>query len=66
MKKTESIDFDKLLGFETVGAELARCRDFQEETFSDKLGAKVGVEVGDGITHFQKPEGDDWLNLIKA
>jgi hypothetical protein len=65
MRKTEKIDFTKLLGFDTVAVELAGRLDFQDqtlsakigpepagvslfqnETFDDKLGAKVGVESG--------------------
>ena len=44
IQKTEKLDFGKLLGFETVGAQIAGGLDLQDETFGDKLGAKVGLE----------------------
>lgn len=44
MNKPDRIDFEKLLGFELVTRELLRGFDFQDETFGDKLGAKVGLE----------------------
>jgi len=40
MQKPEKIDFAQLLGFETVTCEPTA--DFQDETLSAKLGAKVG------------------------
>jgi hypothetical protein len=37
------IDFTKLLGFDTVSCELSESGlDLRDETFGDKLGAKVG------------------------
>ena len=50
MQKLEKIDLTKLLGFETV--EPTDDVDFQDETFSAKLGAKVG-----GIIEAVEPEG---------
>ena len=44
MQKSDSIDFAKLLGFQTITDELANELDFQNETLGDKLGAKVGLE----------------------
>lgn len=41
----ESIDFTKLLGFETLTSELDAELDFQNETIGAKLGAKVGGGV---------------------
>jgi hypothetical protein len=41
MQKPEKIDFAQLLGFETVTCEPTA--DFQDETLSAKLGAKVGI-----------------------
>jgi hypothetical protein len=37
-----TIDFTKLLGFDTVSQELSAGIDLQGETLGDKLGAKVG------------------------
>lgn len=55
MRKSKKIDFAKLLGFETVCGRLAKGADFQDETLgqvnfqadsmSAKLGAKVGTEI---------------------
>jgi hypothetical protein len=42
MQKLEKIDLTKLLGFETVTREPTDVIDFQDETLSAKLGAKVG------------------------
>ena len=42
MQKTEKIDVTKLLGFETVTRETTDGIDFQDETLSAKLSAKVG------------------------
>ena len=42
MQQPDSIDFAKLLGFETVTRELVKELDFQDETIGAKLGAKVG------------------------
>jgi hypothetical protein len=50
MRKTDTIDFTKLLGFETV--DLPETIDFQDET----LGAKLGAKVGGGIEAVT-PEG---------
>jgi hypothetical protein len=44
MQKSDSIDFAKLFGFQTITDELANELDFQNETLGDKLGAKVGLE----------------------
>ena len=44
-RNCKKLDFTNLLGFETVGAELAGPLDFQNETFADRLGAKVGGEI---------------------
>ncbi len=45
MQKPGTIDFAKLLGFETVTRELSDALDFQDETLGAKLGAKVGVII---------------------
>jgi len=42
MSRAKSIDFAKLIGFATVGDRLSEGVDLQDETFGDKLGAKVG------------------------
>jgi hypothetical protein len=42
MQKLEKIDYARLLGFDAVGNEISGTIDFQDETFSAKLGAKVG------------------------
>ena len=42
MNENRKIDFSKLLGFKVMGEELAERVDFQDETFSGRLGAKVG------------------------
>ncbi len=42
MDETNHLDFTKLLGFNTVADELSGGLDLQDETFGDKLGAKVG------------------------
>ena len=42
-QKPDTIDFAKLLGFETVTRERSEALDFQDETLGAKLGAKVGV-----------------------
>jgi hypothetical protein len=52
MQKPEKIDFAQLLGFETVTCEPTANIDFQDETFSAKLGAKVG-----NIIEPVEPEG---------
>jgi hypothetical protein len=43
--KTDKIDYAKLLGFEAVAKQISGGVDFQDETISAKLGAKVGAEV---------------------
>lgn len=42
MQKPDSINFGKLLGFETLTWELLTEIDFQDETLAARLGAKVG------------------------
>jgi hypothetical protein len=42
MKELKTVDFSKLLGFETVSEQLSECVDFQDEALGAKLGAKVG------------------------
>ena len=42
MQKPKKVDLTKLLGFETVTNEPTDDIDFQDETLSAKLGAKVG------------------------
>jgi len=42
MQKPEKVDLTKLLGFETVTNQPTDDIDFQDETLSAKLGAKVG------------------------
>ena len=49
MQKTEMIDFVTLFGFETVSDQILGSLDFRDETFGDKLGAKVGMEFGSSI-----------------
>jgi hypothetical protein len=44
MLKDDKIDFSKLFGFDAVRDQLAKGIDFQDETLSAKLGAKVGIE----------------------
>jgi hypothetical protein len=53
MQKTEKIDFAKLLGFETVSDRLSGTFDFRDQTFGDKLGAKVGLEPPNGVALFE-------------
>ncbi len=52
------IDFTKLLGFDIATDELSKGLNLQDETFSAKLGAKVGppeaLSPGRGID-FQDP-----------
>jgi hypothetical protein len=40
----QKIDYAKLLGFAAVSDQLSEGVDFQDETLSARLGAKVGVE----------------------
>ena len=42
--KRASLNFTKLLGFDSVADRLLDGIDFHEETIGAKLGAKVGVE----------------------
>jgi hypothetical protein len=44
MKTIDKIDYAKLLGFDAVSDQIAGSVDFQDETISAKLGAKVGAE----------------------
>ncbi len=44
MNKPDRIDFSKLLGFDAVSDRIAGSVDFQDETISARLGAKVGTE----------------------
>lgn len=46
MQRPDKIDFAGLLGFETVAGEFAQGLDFKDETFGDKLGAKIGPPEG--------------------
>jgi hypothetical protein len=47
MKKSNEIDYSKLLGFESVGEQISGSVDFQE-TVAAKLGAKVGIDPPPG------------------
>jgi hypothetical protein len=42
MDETNHLDFTKLLGFDIATDELSKGLNLQDETFSAKLGAKVG------------------------
>ena len=42
--RNESIDFSRLLGFDTVSDEVSISVDFQDQAIDAKLGAKVGAE----------------------
>ena len=42
MQKPDTIDFARLLGFDAIAREITKGLDFQNETISDKLGAKIG------------------------
>jgi hypothetical protein len=44
-RKIKTLDFAKLLGFETINEQISGSVDFRDETLGDKLGAKVGVEA---------------------
>jgi len=46
MQEPDTIDFTKLLGFETVAEDLSREVDFQNATIGAKIGAKVGRKMG--------------------
>jgi hypothetical protein len=48
------IDYAKLLGFDAVGDQLSEGVDFQDETISAKLGAKVGVETDEPVEAVSK------------
>jgi hypothetical protein len=48
MKKSNEIDYSKLLGFESVGEQISGSVDFQDETVAAKLGAKVGIDPPPG------------------
>ena len=43
MTATDTLDPTRLLGFASLGDRLANGVDFQDDTLSAKLGAKVGV-----------------------
>jgi hypothetical protein len=45
MNDSGRIDFSKLLGFELVAEQVSAEFDFQDQTISARLGAKVGQEV---------------------
>jgi hypothetical protein len=45
MDEPGKVDFSKLLGFGHLGEVRSGEVDFSDETFSARLGAKVGVEV---------------------
>jgi hypothetical protein len=45
MNESARIDFSKLLGFELLSDEISAEFDFQDQTVSARLGAKVGIEV---------------------
>lgn len=47
MNSRAKIDFERLLGFDSVGDRISGSVDFQDETLGAKLGAKVGIEVTD-------------------
>ena len=63
MSKTKALDFSRLLGFETVSAEMEARVDFPNETLGDKLGAKVGFEPPPGPTLLQD---DDFAAKLGA
>jgi hypothetical protein len=44
MRESKKIDFTKLLGFETISEQASKGLDFQDETISAKLGAKIGPD----------------------
>ena len=43
MQKSKKIDYSKLLGFDSVSDRTSGEIDFQDETMSARLGAKVGT-----------------------
>jgi hypothetical protein len=43
MKRIDTLDATRLLGFDSLGDRLANGVDFHDETFDGKLGAKVGT-----------------------
>jgi hypothetical protein len=42
MQKLGTIDFARLLGFDTVAGDAEKNFDLRNETISDRLGAKIG------------------------
>jgi hypothetical protein len=42
MQKLGTIDFARLLGFDTVAGDAEKNLDLRNETISDRLGAKIG------------------------
>ena len=44
MRHARTLDFAKLIGFSVLGPEIEGRLDFHDQTFGDKLGAKVGLE----------------------
>ena len=42
MQKSGTIDFARLLGFDTVAGDAGENLDLRNETISDRLGAKIG------------------------
>ncbi len=48
------IDYAKLLGFDAVSNQLSEGVDFQDDTISAKLGAKVGVETDEPVEAVSK------------
>jgi hypothetical protein len=47
MKKTDKIDYTRLLGFASVSDQISGGFDFQDETIGAKLGVKVGAEANE-------------------
>ena len=43
MKKSDVLDFSKLLGFDVIVDQISGSIDFQNEAIGAKLGAKVGA-----------------------
>jgi hypothetical protein len=51
-----SVEFGQLLGFESVADEGRGVVDFKDETFGDKLGAKIGpIESNEPVEGPAKP-----------
>jgi len=42
MQKSGTIDFARLLGFDTVAGDAEKSLDLRNETISGRLGAKIG------------------------